>query len=193
MLRGDIGVALTAVRAFKPRDIAKMGFNLGALMGPFSAVVDTVVTNPWLRNFLDLECFVLSGMTAKDTLLSEMAFMFMERNSGNSSIDYPMGGSEALVAALVRGIKKRGGHVLLNAHVEQVLMEGGRAAGVMLRGSGARGGVIRARKAVITNASVWDTCKMLKLDVEGVQEMKDAAGKVPACDSFVHLHVGVDA
>ena len=36
--------------------------------GPFSAVVDKAVTNPWLRSFLDLECFVLSGMTAAHTL-----------------------------------------------------------------------------------------------------------------------------
>ena len=36
--------------------------------GPFSAVVDKAVTSPWLRSFLDLECFVLSGMTAAHTL-----------------------------------------------------------------------------------------------------------------------------
>jgi len=45
-------------------------------------VVDRVVTNPWLKAFMDLECFVLSGMTAKDTLTAEMAFMFMERWAG---------------------------------------------------------------------------------------------------------------
>ena len=33
-----------------------------------AAIVDQVVTDPWLRAFLDLECFVLSGMTAKDTI-----------------------------------------------------------------------------------------------------------------------------
>lgn len=48
------------------------------------------MTNTWLRNFLDLECFVLSGMTARDTLCAEMAFMFAERNSGRSAIDYPV-------------------------------------------------------------------------------------------------------
>lgn len=36
--------------------------------GPFSAVVDKHVTDPWLRAMLDLECFVLSGMLAHDTL-----------------------------------------------------------------------------------------------------------------------------
>ena len=39
---------------------------------------------------------------AADTIAAEMAFMFMERNAGRSSIDYPMGGSASIVAALVR-------------------------------------------------------------------------------------------
>lgn len=52
---------------------------------------------------------MLSGMLAKDTICAEMAFMFMERNDGVSSIDYPIGGSEAIVDALVRGIEKNGG------------------------------------------------------------------------------------
>ena len=33
-----------------------------------AAVVDRAVTDHWLRGFLDLECFILSGMTAKDTI-----------------------------------------------------------------------------------------------------------------------------
>lgn len=38
------------------------------MQGPFSAVVDKHVTDPWLKAMLDLECFVLSGMLAQDTL-----------------------------------------------------------------------------------------------------------------------------
>lgn len=48
--------------------------------------------------------------------------------------------------------------MLLKTHVEEVLVEGGRAAGVRLRG---RKGAIRASRAVISNASVWDTAKLL--------------------------------
>lgn len=62
------------------------------------------------------------------------------------------------------GIEKHGGRVLLRSHVEQVLVEGGRAAGVRLRGSGGGSGrpeVVRARRAVVTNASVWDTMRLL--------------------------------
>jgi hypothetical protein len=39
-------------------------------------------------------------------------------------------------------------------------MEGGKATGVKLRG----GGVVKANKAVISNASVWDTLKMVPED-----------------------------
>ena len=54
----------------------------------------------------------------------QMAFMLMERNSGNSTIDYPTEGSKGIVNALVRGIEKYGGRVLLRARVEEVLVEG---------------------------------------------------------------------
>jgi choline dehydrogenase-like flavoprotein len=51
---------------------------------------------------------------------------------------------------------------MLGAHVEEVLLEGGRAAGVRLRGrDGGDGAVVRASKAVVSNASLWDTQRLL--------------------------------
>ena len=47
-----------------------------------------------------------------------------ERNSGQSTIDYPMGGSASIVNALIRGIEKHGGQVLTRAHVDNIHMEG---------------------------------------------------------------------
>ena len=48
--------------------------------------------------------------------------------------------------------------MLLSTHVEQVTLDArGRAAGVTLRG----GGAIRASKAVVSNASLWDTQALL--------------------------------
>lgn len=43
-----------------------------------------------------------------------------------------------------RGLEKRGGRLLLGSHVNQVMVEDGRACGVTLRG----GGTIRARKVI---------------------------------------------
>lgn len=57
-------------------------------------------------------------------------------------LDYPKGGTEALVDALVRGVEGKGGKVMLAAHVEEVVVEGGKACGVRLRG----GKVIRASR-----------------------------------------------
>lgn len=57
-------------------------------------------------------------------------------------LDYPKGGTEALVDALVRGVEGKGGQVKLAAHVEEVLVEDGNACGVRLRG----GKVIRASR-----------------------------------------------
>ncbi|KXZ49671.1 hypothetical protein GPECTOR_20g528 [Gonium pectorale] len=174
-LRGDPGVVLTAARFMGPEMLA-MGGVAPLLTGPFSALVDRHVTHPWLRAFLDLE----------------------------------MGGSAAIIDALVRGLQRNGGRLLLRSHVESVLMEGGRAAGVVLRGqqqqagssgSGAGGGggggsgrreVIRARLGVVSNASVWDTQRLLP---EGAAppEWRRKAEATPALDSFVHLHLGIDA
>ncbi|CAM9947915.1 unnamed protein product, partial [Hapterophycus canaliculatus] len=86
--------------------------------------------------------------------------------------DYPVGGSGAIVEALVRGLKKHGGTLRLGTHVEQasyVLVEGEKAVGVRLRekgggGKGARGRrprSIRARRAVVMNADRWAAAKLL--------------------------------
>lgn len=56
-----------------------------------------------------------------------------------------------------RGVKKNGGKVRTKSHVDQILIEGGRAVGVVLQG----GQVIRASKAVVSNASMWDTVRLL--------------------------------
>jgi phytoene dehydrogenase-like protein len=90
-----------------------------------------------------------------------------------------MGGSEVLIDALIRGLKKNGGRLLLRSHVDKIHIENGRAAGVVLQprtngngkaaaassssssSSGGQPEFIRARKGVISNASVWDTQKLL--------------------------------
>jgi phytoene dehydrogenase-like protein len=229
-LRADPGVILTALRFFG-LDAAAAGLVAGQLTGPFSDVLDAAgVTDPTLRALIDLECFVLSGMPARDTLAAEMAFMFSERGKGLDRIDYPLGGSGAIVDALVRGIEKHGGRVVLRAEVDEVLVEGGRAVGVALRGArpgaGAGGGgkreVVRASKAVVSNASAWATRRLVARHAKAADAPKAlrdwhaladpdaapaaaAAGASPSSSpaaaaaatkplgSFMHLHLGIDA
>ena len=73
-----------------------------------------------------------------------------------------------------RGVKKNGGKVRLRSHVDRILIEGGRAAGVVLKG----GQVIRAAKAVVSNASMWDTIGLLPEDHVPPSYRKQA--RVPA-------------
>lgn len=70
----------------------------------------------------------------------------------------------------------------------QVLLDKGRAVGVQLRG----GGTIKASKAVISNASIWDTPCLLPAGALPEQYMREARD-TPACPSFMHLHIGFDA
>ncbi|MBT9312185.1 phytoene desaturase family protein [Leptothoe kymatousa] len=154
---------------------------LGRSMGDF---VDATVQDPWLRQLIDLECFLLSGMKAHQTVAPEMAFMFGERSE--SVIDYPIGGSGAIVDALVRGLKRWGGQLRLGTHVEKIWVDGGMAKGVRLK----NGERIQAAK-VISNATLWDTCNHLLRAEDLPASYGQQALKTPAVDSFMHLHLGI--
>jgi len=76
-------------------------------------------------------------------------------------------------------------------------VEDGRAAGVRLK----RGNVIKARKAVVSNADLHNTFRLVPhgvseaFDAERVALMpaNDGAAGVPLCKSFMHLHLGIKA
>lgn len=51
---------------------------------------------------------------------------------------------------------------------------------------------IRAKKAVVSNASMWDTLKLLPADVIPKSYI-DRVHSTPQCESFMHLHLGFDA
>jgi len=157
------------------------------LTGPFSKLMDRVVTDPFLRHWLDLLCFLLSGLPTTGTSAAEMAFMFADWYRPGGQLDYPVGGSAALVEALVRGLQKYGGQLRLGAHVAEIEITGDRATGVRLTS----GETLTARRAVVSNASIWDTLKLLP-DHPQVRSLRQQRQAIPPCDSFMHLHLGID-
>lgn len=184
--RYDWGAALTLGRC-----LAQMLPHLGSavqLTGDFSQVIKGVITEPFLRNWLDLLCFLLSGLPAQGTSAAEMAFMFAEWYRPEVVLDYPMGGSGAIIAALVRGLEKYGGQLRLGATVAEILADGHRATGIRLQ----NGEVVHARQAVISNASIWDTLGLLEEQVLPRKFRRDRLATQP-CPSFMHLHLGIDA
>lgn len=184
-VRFDWGAAIS-VGKFTPALLGNI-MDIAKLTGPFARIMDAAVTDPFIRNWLNLLCFLLSGLPAEGTSAAEMAFMFADWYRPGAILDYPIGGSGALVEALVAGLERHGGKLMLNSHVEQVLVENNRAVGVQLRG----GKVLRARRAIVSNASVWDTLKLLKL--EAIPSQWRSRQATPECDSFMHLHLGIDA
>ena len=75
--------------------------------------------------------------------------------------------------------------------MEEIVVENGRAAGVVLRG----GEFIRAHTAVISNADAWSTYALVKPGQHAAldSERSEFTSSVDQCKSFVHLHVGIDA
>ena len=184
-LRLDWGLLLTTA-PFLGR-LLRYGPSLNRLRGPFSQILDSTVSDPFIRHWMDLLCFLLSGLPAKGTSAAEMAFMFAEWYRPGVQLDYPVGGSAALVNALVRGLERYGGQLRLKAHVEEILVDNGRAVGVRLRD----GKAISASRAVIANISVWDMLNLLPksvLPAKWLQRQRNT----PTCDSFMHLHLGID-
>lgn len=147
-------------------------------------IMDRYIQDPWVRRLIDLECFLLSGLKAEGTVTPEVAFMIGERAS--TPIDYPVGGSGAIVDALVRGLKRWGGELRLGAHVEQILVKSNQVTGVRLR----NGEVISA-PIVISNATVWDTYSQLLQPEDLPTAYRQEALETPAVESFMHLHLGI--
>ena len=166
--------------------LLKMLPQLGVIQGSVGDVMDKEVHDSWVRRLIDLECFLLSGLKAHGTIAPEVAFMLGERTC--AGVEYPVGGSGAIVDALVRGLKRWGGELRLNAHVEQILVESGKAVGVRLR----QGEIIKA-PVVISNATIWDTYNQLLLKEDLPPSYRESSLKTPAVESFMHLHLGIRA
>ena len=114
--------------------------------------------------------------------------MFQERHSGQSNLDYPIGGSRAIVDALLRGLEKHGGKLLLAKHVSEIIVQDGAAKGVML----SNGEKIEARKSVVSNATIWDTYSKLLSPSNVPPKVQPLVEAIPQLDSFLHLHLGID-
>ncbi|MEM7555170.1 MAG: NAD(P)/FAD-dependent oxidoreductase [Cyanobacteria bacterium P01_A01_bin.84] len=190
-LRSDWQLIPFLVGNYLP-SLAKMLPHLPALRGSVGNAVDATVKDPWVRRLIDLECFLLSGLKAHGTVAPEVAFMLGERN--HTGVEYPMGGSEAIVDALVRGLKKWGGELRLSCHVDKILVEKNynnslrKAVGVKLKN-----GETLTAPIVISNATVWDTyTKLLSAD-DLPSNYRSSALATPKVESFMHLHLGIRA
>lgn len=156
-----------AMRGMRLGDAAKAAVASPALMKPFKPLLDQFVTDPFANKFIDLLCFLLAGVTSSKIPIAEIAFMFDEwtggggegESAGEEVLEHPVGGSAALVGALVDAVNRGEGSVVrTGARVTDVLFEdndragsGKQAVGVAL----ASGERVLASEAVVSNLSSW--------------------------------------
>eukprot|EP00428_Durinskia_dybowskii_P021294 CAMPEP_0170201422 /NCGR_PEP_ID=MMETSP0116_2-20130129/164_1 /TAXON_ID=400756 /ORGANISM="Durinskia baltica, Strain CSIRO CS-38" /LENGTH=324 /DNA_ID=CAMNT_0010451631 /DNA_START=21 /DNA_END=995 /DNA_ORIENTATION=+ len=200
-LREDPGAILTLLKYPKELvDTLKQG---QALNEPFGKIMEEMnIQNKFVKNWLDMLCFLLQGLPAAGTMNAVMAYMLADWYRPGVTLDFPKGGSGSIAEALVRGVKKFGGDVCVNCHVDEILVENNRAVGIKLAG----GKVVHARQAVVSNADPYITNKLLSkakeagsipskaIDyMESLINTDESSGGVPNLKSFIHIHAGIDA
>ena len=196
-VRTDLGAVVTLAR-FVPGLLAAAPV-LPEIMAPYSKFMEkNDIRHPFVKNWMEVLCFLLSGAPASGTLAAEIGYMFDDWYKPNSTLEFPVGGSEAIVDALTRGLRKNGGRLEVNSHVAGINFDDAtkRATGVTLKD----GTVITATESVISNCTVWDTLKILppnameecRADGSG-KKWVDDVHETKMCASFMHLHLGIDA
>ncbi|MGC6483858.1 MAG: phytoene desaturase family protein [Synechococcus sp.] len=139
------------------------------LSGAFGPLVDRHLRDPFLRHWVDLLCFLISGMPMADTNAAAMATLFGQWFEPDACLDYPKGGS-----------------LRCGARVHQLLLDGDRVCGVELE----NGERITAAH-VVSNVDAWGLARLLP---EGpARRWRQRLASTPACGSFLHLHLGFDA
>lgn len=196
-LREDLGAIFTLAKY--PGELLETLKQGQALNDPFRNIMDEVkLTNKFIINWLDMLCFLLQGLPAGGTMNAVMAYMLADWYRPGVTLDFPKGGSGAIVDTLVRAIRKYEGKVCLNSHVEEILVEDGKACGVKL----SSGKIVRAKQAVVSNADPYVTSNLLA-NAALSDEMKSYMATftetdpnkegIPDLKSFIHIHAGIDA
>mmetsp|Transcript_6547 Transcript_6547/g.9569 ORF Transcript_6547/g.9569 Transcript_6547/m.9569 type:complete len:594 (-) Transcript_6547:157-1938(-) len=201
-LREDAGAVVTLLRY--PRELFDTLKQGQALNDPFGLIMEEMdLKNEFVKNWLDMLCFLLQGLPASGTMNAVMAYMLADWYRPGVTLDFPKGGSGAIADALSRGVeKKKGGRVCVNSHVDEILVENGKACGVKL----ADGSIIRANKAVVSNADPFVAKKLLSNAItsgktspefneymDKMTNTNDNDGGIPNLKSFIHIHAGIDA
>jgi phytoene desaturase len=110
------------------------------------------IRDPYLQVVFSFHPLLVGGNPFQSSSIYSMIH-YLERKWG---VHFAMGGTGALVAALVKLFESMGGILRLNARVEEILLKDGRAAGVRLTGK-----ETFAASVVVSNADVANTYRKL--------------------------------
>lgn len=171
------------------------------LTGPFTLTMEKhSLTNPFLVKWFDYLAFALSGLDAAHTQAAPVSYTMGDLHRKDRILDYPMGGMDSLIEALIKGLTNNGGELRLNSRVEKLILEekNGEAhcSGVVL----SDGKIIKTKKGVVSNAPLWNMARILKdsnnaevgsVVDKAVIEVQKQADSMEMTGSFMHLHLGI--
>ena len=90
-IRPDLGSLLTLVLRY-PVALWKTILQGKNLTRPFSEYYDELgITDPFLKNYLNLLCFLLQGLPAEGTISAVMAYMIDDFFKPDAKMDFPVG------------------------------------------------------------------------------------------------------
>ena len=156
------------------------------LGGSFGGFVDENLKDQFLRNWVELLCFLISGLSKDETNAAAMATLFDDWFKPNAYLEYPKGGSASIVQALLNGINSFGGKLKLNSKVSKIIVERNKAIGVELN----NGEKIFAEN-IISNADIWNTVDLIPKEIS--KFWREEKSRTPKCKSFLHIHLGFNA
>jgi phytoene dehydrogenase-like protein len=158
--------------------------------------------NEFVRKWFDYIAFALSGEDSAHTQAAPVAYMMSDLHKPGAELDYPMGGMESIVRALVKGLENHNGELRLNSRVERLLLEDRDGVGACVGVELADGKKILAKKGVVSNASLWNLARLAHDSApddtspdsplaKSIQQMQDQANAMHMTRSFMHLHLGI--
>jgi len=130
------------------------------LGGAFGNLVDEHLKDPFLRNWVDLLSFLISGLSKDETNAAAMATLFDDWFKPDAYLEYPKGGSKSIVKALLNGIYSFGGKLQLNSKVSQIIIRRNKAIGIELN----NGEKIFADH-IVSNADIWNTLDLIPKEI----------------------------
>ncbi|MFU8813329.1 MAG: phytoene desaturase, partial [Balneolaceae bacterium] len=114
--------------------------------------VSQFIEDEFLRRCFSFHPLLVGGNPFDTTSIYAMIH-YLEREWG---VHYAMGGTGAIVDAMVKLINEQGGSIHLNSEIDEIIVEGGKAVGVRLKS-----GDVHRADAVVSNADVAHTYKYL--------------------------------
>lgn len=206
-LRGDFRAALT-MKSYIGKFL-KIGLQGTLLTGPFSECMTLYgLKDEFNRQWFDYLAFALSGLDAAHTQAAPVAYTMIDLHKEGAVLDYPMGGMDSMIQALVAGLEMdRGngvgcGELRLKSQVERFILEEdnnkAKCTGVVLED----GTVLKAKRGVICNAPLWNMAKLLENSIvntlelavaAAVNDVRTQANQMEMTGSFMHLHLGIPA